>query len=271
MHTTCSDGEMTPGEILQLGIDQQLEIMSIADHDSLDAYFELAKNPLQISPKMLVGMEFNTDGPNGELHILGFGLDPTYPALKQYCEFRKNERINWSKSIVQKLQQLGFSIKWENCFQRAKGGIIVRTHIADELVAIGAFPTAKHAYETLLIKGAPAYIERAGKTSKGAIDLIHEAGGLAFLAHPGIYSFNFEFENILKEGIDGIEVFYALHKKQTMNYWYEVAKQHDLYMSVGSDFHGFTSKNPQMIGSVPFEEEELMKWIPQLLEKKVQQ
>lgn len=269
MHTSCSDGEMTPNEILQLGVSQQLDIMSIADHDTLDAYDEFAKSPLTASTKLVVGMEFNTDGPNGELHILGFGLNPTYAPLRQYCTFRKNERISWSKTIVQKLQQLGYVIEWENCFHRAKGDIIVRTHIADELVAIGAFPTPKLAFEALLVKGAPAYVERDGKTSKEAIDLIHEAGGLAFLAHPGIYKFNFRFENVLKEGIDGIEVFYTLHNKQDIHYWYEVAQQYDLYMSVGSDFHGFTSKNSRMIGSVPFEEKELMKWIPQLLEKKV--
>lgn len=269
MHTTCSDGEMTPEELLKLGIEQKLDYLSICDHDSLDAYEQLENSPLLSSTNLIVGMEFNTDGPNGELHILGYGFNPHHPAVQGYCEFRKNERIRWSKAIVERLQQLGYPIEWENCLARAKGGIIVRTHISDELCAMGVFETSKEAYDALLAKGAPAYVERAGKTSKEAIELIHEVGGIAFLAHPGIYKFEFDYKEVLKEGIDGIEVFYALHDEETTQHWYNIAKQHNLYMSVGSDFHGFTSKNPQMIGSVPFEQEELMKWIPQVTNKKV--
>ena len=271
MHTTCSDGEMTPEELFQLGLMQKLDFMSITDHDALGAYTALENHPSLQSTNLIVGMEFNTDGPNGELHILGYGIDPNHPSLKAYCEFRKNERIRWSQKIVEKLRQLGYNIEWEHCMNRAKGGIIVRTHIADELVSIGAFETADAAYNALLKKGAPAFVERAGKTSKEAIDIIHEAGGLAFLAHPGIYKFEFQFDEVLKEGIDGIEVFYALHSKETTEHWYNIAKAHHLYTSVGSDFHGFTSKNPQMIGSVPFIKEELMQWIPQVVKKKVLQ
>ncbi|WP_141432297.1 PHP domain-containing protein [Bacillus sp. 03113] len=189
MHTTCSDGELTPKEILHMASQNGVSIMSITDHDDITAFQEAKSEANKMNITLIPGIELNTNGPNGELHILGFAFHPDHPKLLQYISWRKQERVRWSKQIVLKLQELGYEVEWENCFKRAAGGVIVRTHIADELVAHGYFISSKKAFNTLLVKGQAAFVERSPFSSLDAIRLIHQCGGKAFIAHPGIYPF----------------------------------------------------------------------------------
>ena len=260
MHSTCSDGERSPAELVELAVENQLTALSITDHDSISAYEEAEVRANELAIQLISGIEINTMGPNGELHILGYGIDLANEALNDYCYWRKKERMSWSLEIVQKLRMLGYDIDWESCYDRATGGVIVRTHIADELVAHGYFQSSEEAFSALLVTNQPAYVAREPFTSKEAIDLIHESGGLAFLAHPGIYNFSWSLETLIEESIDGIEVFYAKHNKKETNKWIDQATRHNLYMSVGSDFHGETSRCPQRIGSVPYDEDTVHRW-----------
>jgi len=267
MHTTCSDGELNPVELIKLASKQGLTHVSITDHDTILAYNEAIDAAELYNIELINGIEFNTSGPNGELHILGYGINLSNLLLINYCDWRRNDRIGWSKEIVKKLNELSYEIKWGKCFDRATGGIIVRTHIADELVDQGYFKTNEEAFETLLDKGKAAYIERAAFTSKEAINLIHECGGVAFLAHPGIYKFAWSLDVLIDEGVDGIEVFYAKHDKAETEKWLKRAIESGLATSIGSDFHGETSRNPQMIGTVRYDEKLVHPWLQLLLNK----
>lgn len=264
MHTNCSDGELNPKQLVQLILQQGLRYFSISDHDTLAAY-ETLQLYLPSGVTCIPAMEFNTDGPNGELHILGYGLDVTNQPLQQYCEMRRNERWLWAEKIVDRLHTLGYAIDLKAVQQRAQGGIVVRTHIADELVAMGAFTTRELAFETVLKKGTPAFISRKGVTSAEAIQMIHDAGGLAILAHPGIYQFPFDINTVVQEGIDGIEVYYTLHSPAETEKWKQLAQYYSIYMTVGSDFHGHTSKNSQLPGTVPYQEEAVQQFLQAIL------
>lgn len=267
MHTNCSDGELTPEQLVNLIRERHVTHFAIADHDTLQAYEQLANMELTQST-LISAMEFNTDGPNGELHILGYGLDLQNDQLLEYCTMRREERLHWSKKIVTKLQQLGYSIDYEKVQQRAEGGIIVRTHIADELVSLGYFENAQTAFEKLLTKGAPAFEARKGATSAEAIQMIHNAGGLAVLAHPGIYKFDYSIEKVIAEEIDGIEVFYSLHSEEQVNHFKQIADNYNLYKTVGSDFHGVNSKSPYLPGSVAYEEDDVAPFLAALGHKR---
>lgn len=254
MHSIYSDGEPSPAELVDLAVKNQLTMLSITDHDTISAYEEAKVKAKEKGIQLISGIEINTMGPNGELHILGYGIDLANEALNAYCGWRKKERIGWSQKIVEKLCHLDYEVHWEKCFERATGGVIVRTHIADELVDQGYFQSAEEAFNTLLTTNMPAYVKRESFTSKEAIDLIHASGGMAILAHPGIYNFSWSLNTLIEESIDGIEVYYAKHSKQQTKEWFDIANNHNLYMSVGSDFHGETSRNKQMIGSVSYDE-----------------
>ncbi len=271
IHSNCSDGELSPVELIELAADKRLTVISITDHDTISAYEEAEMKAKEFGIQLISGIEINTMGPNGELHILGYGINMANESLRAYCEWRKKERIGWSREIVEKLHQLDYDIHWENCYDRATGGVIVRTHIADELVEQGYFQSSDKAFYSLLAMNQPAYVAREQFTTKEAIDLIHASGGLAFLAHPGIYNFSWSLETLIEESIDGIEVFYAKHNKEQTTDWLEKATHHRLHMSVGSDFHGETSRNSQMIGTVPYDENTVHAWVEKLRRQEVTQ
>ncbi len=148
--------------------------------------------------------------------------------------------------------------------KHVKGDVIVRTHIAKELAENGYFDSAKEAYETLLIKGKKAFVNRAPFSAEDAIHLIHECGGEAYLAHPGAYTFSINEKNILSYGIDGIEVYHSKHTEDDIRYWKAFASHHNLKISGGSDHHGPHSRNPYPIGSVQMDEEAKDDWIHSL-------
>lgn len=259
IHSEYSDGFWNPREIVEDSIKKGLKIISITDHDVLAGYEEALfyrNNSLKIIP----GIELNTDGPLGELHILGYNFDPEHPSLKEHVLWRVEDRLQWGKRIVAKLKTLGFNISFGNCLARVGKGVLVRTHIADELVAAGYFHNSKQAYEELLKKGKPGFEERGTFSAVDAIKLIHEAGGLAFLAHPGMYKHDFNVHHLIDSGLDGIEVYHSKHTKKDQDYWRGLAVDRNLLISGGSDFHGPESRNPFPIGSVEIEDPQILAW-----------
>ncbi|WP_019121187.1 PHP domain-containing protein [Brevibacillus massiliensis] len=249
-HTTASDGLMTPRELLDEAQQVGVRYLAITDHDSIDGYLAIREESKQAKVRVLPGIEWNTDGPDGELHILGYGFDIADPRLHYIIDRRKQERIDWAKEIVGKCRQLGMEIPFADCLARAKGGVVVRTHIAEVLVSHGYGTDPREVFGKLLQKGCPAYVPRPVFTAREAIELTREIGGIAILAHPGIYPFEFDFKLLVEYGIDGVEVYHAKHSPEQTTKWEREAQQYNLIRSGGSDFHGYGSRNPHPIGSV---------------------
>ncbi|MDL4842675.1 PHP domain-containing protein [Aquibacillus rhizosphaerae] len=250
IHSTHSDGQLTPSEIIHIASSKGINVLSITDHDEIAAYHSGKRTANFLGITLIPGIELNTDGEDGELHILGYYINPYSETLLNYIAWRKKERTDWAKKIVNKLRDMGYNISFDACARRAKGGVIVRTHIADELFSKGYFPSSEHAYGTLLIKGATAFVKRADFTAEDAIQLIHDAGGEAYLAHPGIYPFDIHIQRLIAYGLDGIEVYHSKHKQAQIAYWEKIAQQASLKVSGGSNHHGPQSFNPYPIGSV---------------------
>lgn len=267
MHSTHSDGEWTPLQLVKEAGLRGVSIMAITDHDEIQGSKEIQETAAGKGVTLIPGIELNTDGKEGELHILGYGFDFGNKRLGDYIQWRQQERIFWSQKIVAKLQELGFSVDWEACWKRAGKKVIVRTHIADELVDQGYFSDREHAFQALLKKDAPAFVEREGLSATEAINLIHHAGGKAFLAHPGEYTWEWSLKTLVDGGLDGIEVYYSRHKQMTTLYWSHMADKYNLLKSVGSDFHGPRSRSPYPIGSVHFNRNEVLAWLEEVCTK----
>lgn len=257
VHSTFSDGELTPEEVLDEAKKAGIEMLAFTDHDEVGAYHNSSEKAKDLGIQLIPGIELNTDGEDGELHILGYFFDPNHPDMLAHIKWRKEERKEWAKKIVARLQALDYDITFADVQKYAKGDIIVRTHIGEALCARGYFQKAEEAYHTLLIKGKPAFVQRAPFSAKEAIELIHASGGKAFLAHPGAYRFEVQGAKLLEYGLDGVEVYHSKHKEEDIEKWKQFAEQHQLFISGGSDHHGPDSRNPYPIGSVQLDENSL--------------
>ena len=261
IHSTFSDGEETPEEIVRNAKKADIEVLSFTDHDEIGAYKAVRELAKEQGIHLIPGIELNTDGVDGELHILGYFFNPDHPKMNQHIVWRKQERKIWAIKIIEKLNELGYDITFEDAMKHAGGEIIVRTHIAKALLEKKYFDSAETAYHELLVKGKLAFIERAPFSAEDAIKLIQDSGGKAFLAHPAAYTFKVNKENLLSYGLDGIEVYHSKHEQLDVVYWKEFAEKNGLLVSGGSDNHGPDSRNPFLIGSIQLDKETKKKWL----------
>ncbi|QKY69337.1 PHP domain-containing protein [Lentibacillus sp. CBA3610] len=261
VHSTFSDGHLTPEEIIKEAAKQECQLVAFTDHDEVGAYKQALAPAQQAGIRLIPGIELNTDGADGELHILGFFFDPDHPDMTAHIAWRKDERRSWAQKIIDQLKAFNYEITLDDAMQHAPGDILVRTHIAEALVEKNYFSTAHDAYHRMLVKGTPGFVPRAPFSARDAIKLIHISGGEAYLAHPGAYRFPVDAERLLTYGLDGVEVYHSKHTEETERYWRAFVTEHDLFASGGSDHHGPDSRNPYPIGSVQLDDQSKRHWL----------
>ncbi len=258
MHTSASDGRLSPQELVGLALKNGLSAIAITDHDAIGGIapaMEYARGkPLEIVP----GIEINCDGMEigfREVEVVGLFVDCEHSTLLRFVEEARQDRLEQKKRIVEKLQGLGFEIRFEELGEYAKGSL-GRPHIAQLLVKKypGEFSSIREVFEKYLGTGKEAYVDREKKSSiKQAIDIIKKAGGIAFLAHPGVFGKKETgalVEFFQSNGGQGIETYYPYyliypHLKisekenlEIIEFYQKIAKENGLLESGGSDFHG---------------------------------
>ncbi|HCX72560.1 MAG TPA: phosphoesterase, partial [Candidatus Cloacimonas sp.] len=210
-HTTASDGSYSPSSLLQAAVDAQITLLSITDHDTLDAYNQIEKIPNEL--RLIPGLEISAEYPK-TLHILGYGVDSNYQPLQkkltQLQEFR--EKRNYK--MVGNLQKHGFAISWDELVKVAGSDLVGRPHFAQLLLQKGYVQNKQEAFDKYLKKGAPFYLDKKRMEPAEAIQLIRAAGGFAALAHPcqtGLQAQELEslVHDLAYEGLQGIEVYYS--------------------------------------------------------------
>lgn len=252
LHTTASDGRLSPQEIVRKASQLGLDVIAITDHDSVEGIppaLEAAKS----FPQLLVipGVEINTDMPRGEAHILGYFIDYRDPELNHSLKELRNSRYERGRKMIAKLADIGIEIDWERVLELATGGTIGRPHIAQAMVERGYISSLHEAFAKYIGRNGPAYVERKKLTPVDAVKLILNAGGLPFLAHPADIEYLEAFVNQLKKaGMAGLEVYYAKYSPSKIARLQALAKKYDLLASGGSDYHGLDNTIGTNIGSV---------------------
>ena len=258
MHTTCSDGIYTPEELTNMAVKAGLTVMAISDHDTVAAYTE--GHVLASGIRIIRAIEMSSEYDGEDVHVLGYYLDVQNEGLLRYCrEFKERRRMR-ALQIVDKCISLGYDLDRHEVAQiLAKGGTVGRPHIARMLIEKGYFPDVKAVFDAVLYRGGPAYVPYQRKTIDECIEIIHGAGGLAFLAHPGLVKKG--LDHVLTHPFDGIEVY---HPKNRGRYeeFLGVAKQKGWLVSGGSDFHGVPGRFPEQVGVFPVE----AAWVKELLD-----
>jgi len=252
IHTTASDGRLTPDEVVRVAAKQRLSVIAITDHDTI-AGIEPALLAAESFPSLRVipGLEINTDIPNAEIHILGYFIDYRDEELKQTLERLRNSREARARKIVAKLGELGIDIVWHRVMELAGGGSVGRPHIAQAMLEQGYIPSFQEAFTKYIGRQGPAYVERERLSPQEAAKLVVKAGGLPVLAHPANIDGLEEFLVKLKEaGLVGLEAYYDGYDRKMIDGLVHLAAKHGLITSGGSDFHGLAGVNEAPIGAI---------------------
>lgn len=256
IHTTASDGRLTPEEVVRIAAKQGLSVIAITDHDSL-AGIEPALMAAESVPSLRVipGLEINTDTPNDEVHILGYFIDYRNKGLNQTLERLRDSRESRARKIVTKLGELGIDIAWHRVLELARGGSVGRPHIAQAMFERGYIPSFQDAFIKYIGRQGPAYVNRERLSPQEAAKLVVKAGGLPVLAHPANIDYLEELLVELKQaGLVGLEAYYDGYHRKMIDGLVSLAAKHGLITSGGSDFHGLGGDNEALLGGidVPF-------------------
>jgi predicted metal-dependent phosphoesterase TrpH len=255
MHSTYSDGLYGPSKLVEMACAKRLAAISLTDHDCLDGVNHAIAAGREMGIEVLSGVELSCEFAGRDLHILGYGVDQSHVEFEDMLRRFRDTRQKRGLLIIEKLNAMGVPIEAEEVIRKSGEGALGRPHIAAVLAEKGVVSTPTEAFDKYIAEGGPAYVPKYKMSPTEAIRYIRMAGGLAFMAHPGVFLENMsELYALLAEGFDGIEVYHPKHNATITRELNEIAAKNGLLISGGSDFHGFTGKDiPIGALAVPYE------------------
>jgi predicted metal-dependent phosphoesterase TrpH len=237
IHSSCSDGVYKPKHIIETARQKGIDIISITDHDTVEAYKHIHQTGLAV--RILPGIEFSSNWDNQDVHILGYGVDTKNRELNDMLIWMKDGRFSRAEKMIEKLENLGVKIPLELVLSfTGEKNLIVRPHIAQALVAEKYCRTKQEAFDKYIGNDSPAYVPKPKLSTSQVIDLIHTVGGLAVVAHPGKLKHMSYLDEFAKLGLDGVEVYHPDHNAEMVNDLEIFCLKHKLYQTGGSDYHG---------------------------------
>ncbi|HWQ73086.1 MAG TPA: PHP domain-containing protein [Desulfitobacteriaceae bacterium] len=243
-HTTASDGILTPGELVKLASERGLKAIAVTDHDTISGWSEAEISGSKFGLVILRGVELNTVWEDKEVHILGYQLDSESIITRERLAELQLSRSKRIREILDKLKQIDIKIRFEDVLQFSRGESIGRPHVGQALVKHGYVTDIQEAFVRFLGLGAPAYVPRFKLDVGEGIRFIRESKGVAVLAHPGLQRLKEStIASWVKEGLQGLEVFHSDHNSLHMEFYGKIARQHNLIITGGSDFHGDNKPN----------------------------
>jgi 3',5'-nucleoside bisphosphate phosphatase len=245
LHTTHSDGSFTPTEVINLAHKAGVTALAITDHDITTGILEATLAGRIHGIDVIPGIEISSTMGTSELHILGYFLDYQDTRLNERLARLRDSRHRRNPKIIERLQAAGIAITYEEVRALAGTDSVGRPHIARVLMEKGVVASAKEAFDLWLADGRPAYVPRELPTPSDAMQWIREAKGLPVLAHPTwVKTTNGTLTDLVRQlkadGLDGVEVHYSTHTPRQTREYLALAKQLDLLVTGGSDFHGLT-------------------------------
>ena len=254
LHTNFSDGTYTPEELAGHAGRLGFKAVALTDHDTMEGCERMATACQAGGIEFVPAAELTTEHGGHELHMLGYFLDAKNPKLsKDLAQFQsvRRQRI---VEMVERLNALNIPIQVEAVFTLASCHSPGRPHVARTLVQGGWCASLDEAFERFLKKGKPAWVPKFKISATDAIALIHQAGGLAVMAHPGLNHTDEIIPDLVAAGMDGIECFHSKHSTSMTQRYLEIADNHRLLVTGGSDCHGMSKGKPLIGGiKVPYE------------------
>lgn len=270
LHTTASDGKFSPKELVNMASKENIDIMSITDHDTIYGVLEAVLEGEKLGIKVIPGLELSTLYYKENIHILGYFNDITQIdfKLKDYLKDMNEYRTYRGKKIVENLDKF-FNIKlnYEKILDDAEG-IIARPHIAKAIIATGYNYKWDYIFKNFIGENSPAYVPNKKLSTEEGIKILKDHNALVVLAHPILIK-NIDVAELLNMPFDGIEAIYSMNEPNDTKNFKALAKKHNKIITAGSDFHGMTkddSKHALKIGQVFLEEEDIKIFLEKLKE-----
>lgn len=252
LHTRCSDGGLTPAEVVALASARGLRAIALTDHDTIEGNEEAQAAGEGEGVEVIPGVEISTRWEDVTFHLLGYGLRKGAPGLREALEFVEASRRTRNPRMAKRLADLGVDITWEEVVAEAAGSLVGRPHFARVLLRKGVVGSMQEAFDRFLGRSAPAYVDKERLSPAEACRVLSEAGGVAVLAHPGLIERDYpgRFAGVLAHlrglGLGGIEAHYSRHTPGQTAFYLDVARQHGLVVTGGSDFHRGEDGSPAL-------------------------
>jgi len=248
IHTNFSDGSTSPEEIVYLAYNAGLSAIAITDHDTMGALPDVRTCGKKYNLEIIRGVEISTNACKGKLHILGYFCNPLAEPLRSILRQIRESRWQRIIKMSEKLSEFGIHIDYENEIIRSALQSFGRPHIASIMKQKGYISSIYEAYDRYIGEGKPAYFDKWAPSPVEVIDIIHQAEGLAVLAHPGVTGFEVDdiLPKFIQAGLDGIEAFYPSHDEKKTMYYRDICNTYGLVITGGSDYHGSNSEKDML-------------------------
>lgn len=246
VHSTASDGTLTPTELVELAHRLGVDVLAIADHDSVEGLAEAGAAATTTGTILVPAVELSSTHADRDIHVLGYFIDPTDPGLLEMLGGLRQARLRRAERMVAALASAGFSVTIDDVLALSDGGAVGRSHVARALVDTGHAETVRDAFERLIGRNRPFYIAKESRTPAEAIATIRAAGGLAVAAHPGVNRADDHLPDMVAAGLAGIEAYHADHTAEQRDHYAAMAADLGLLCTGGTDFHGPEAPNPQL-------------------------
>lgn len=249
IHSSASDGLLSPLEIVEEALKKHLKAIAITDHDTTDGFVEVVEYANQNGLELVAGVELSCMYMDNDVHVLGYLIDYRNPEFVKIIKKFRQERYERGEAMVAKLNELGINIRMDTVAAIAGKGAMGRPHLADALVKEEFVHTYDEAFARYIGYHAPAYVPKMNLNVDHAIDLIHLVGGVAVLAHPGSLRHDEFISDFVEMGLDGIEAYHHLHNRKMVEHYKNIAGKYGIVYTGGSDCHG-PRKGKILIGTV---------------------
>jgi predicted metal-dependent phosphoesterase TrpH len=253
-HSTASDGVDAPTRVVERAAAAGLKVLSLTDHDTLDGVAEAQAAGEKFGVEIVPGVELTCYQDRKEVNILGYWVDGSEERLAAHCRRFVAARIDRAHQIGARLAELGARIDIDELVANADGGVVGRPHVARALLEAGHVATLQEAFDRFLANGGPADIPKMMVEPRECIEMIHGAGGIAVIAHAGIWNQFDLIPHLASIGLDGVEVWHSAHSREDSDRLEEIADRFGLAKTGGSDCHGKLGERPELLGTCGLEE-----------------
>jgi 3',5'-nucleoside bisphosphate phosphatase len=249
LHTRFSDGTFTPEELVLHAQNKGLACIALTDHDTVEGCAHAAAACAAVNMEFIPGTELTAEHHDTELHVLGYFLDTENQTLLAEIAKCQSVRQNRVREMVARINELGVPLEAESVFALANCQSPGRPHVARAMIKAGLVKNLDEAFEKFLKKNRPAWVPKKKVSALEAVELVHQAGGLAIMAHPGLNRTDDIIPDLVDAGLDGIECFHTKHSTAMSERYLEIADRYHLLVTGGSDCHGFSKGRP-LVGTV---------------------